>query len=509
MPTIKAPSSAPGKAQKQDASFKGPYSTADFRAAYSAGTATPSSVAESILDAIDGEERHRVAFLLVNKEACLTAAAKSTVRYQSGKQLGPLDGIPVAVKDEVDIVGTPRCDGSKLPVVAKAASTSWCVRQWEDAGAIIIGKLNMHEFGMDTTNCNPTKRTPLNPHNPNYFTGGSSGGSAYVVSAGLVPFALGADGGGSIRIPSAYCGIYGLKPSHNRVSAFPTPSLAPSVGVVGPMAGTLDDLALAFRTMAASDPNSPSSGLYARSAKSDRTVKKKILGLISSQWASSSAEVKAHSKSIVERCTDGLGYAVEEDLQIPYVQEGQLAHTVTILSEMNANLSTLGPATLAALQPANKLLLAIARQTPAVDLVLAQKLRALLMQHMSFLFTKHSDLIIVSPTTPDAGRRIYPGDLAHGMSDGDGTMRSMENIYLANLLGLPAITVPIGKLEGEGGGGKVPVGLQGMAAWGNESLLLEWAADLESLRGQGAAVGAMRPDVWVDVLELAKRSPAQ
>ena len=243
-------SSSPGEATSTTVHHTAAY----YVAAYKAGGLTPTKVAQTLLDNIESNAQHRVAFLQILREKVLAAAELSTSRYKNSRPLSPLDGVPVAVKDEVDLAGYSRCLGSPLTFPASVQATSWCVQKWEAAGALVLGKLNMHELGLDTTNNNPTKGTPLNPYNSNYYTGGSSGGSAYAVSAGLVPLALGADGGGSIRIPSAYCGIYGLKPSHGRISGSPTVGLAPSTGVFGPMACSMADLELSYRIMATPDP---------------------------------------------------------------------------------------------------------------------------------------------------------------------------------------------------------------------------------------------------------------
>ncbi|ERF69891.1 hypothetical protein EPUS_05433 [Endocarpon pusillum Z07020] len=233
------------------------YTSGDYVSLYQARKLTPSDVVEVLISLISKEAggEHSIAFLQCRADLIRQAAQASTRRYQEGKPLGPLDGVPVAVKDEVDLKGYKRTLGSAMDFTNKDDETAWCVKQWEDAGAIVIGKTNMHEIGLDTTNNNPHTGTPPNPHNPSHYCGGSSGGSAYSVSTGLVPIALGSDGGGSIRIPSSLCGIYGLKPTHGRVSGHPTRDLGVSVGVYGPMASNLDDLRLGYRVMAKPDPS--------------------------------------------------------------------------------------------------------------------------------------------------------------------------------------------------------------------------------------------------------------
>jgi hypothetical protein len=171
------------------------WSVRDFHEAYKSGRLTPIAVVNNLLPLIrrDVSPRnpHSTAFLSSQVDLITAAAEASTARWAAGKQLGVLDGVPVAVKDEVDLKGYAKCFGSKKTFSEGSPSTSWCVSKWEDEGAIVVGKTNMHEIGMDTTNNNPTHGTPLNPYNDKYYTGGSSGGSGYAVAAGLVPFALG------------------------------------------------------------------------------------------------------------------------------------------------------------------------------------------------------------------------------------------------------------------------------------------------------------------------------
>lgn len=205
-------------------------SSLDYHEAYKSGKRTPLDVVEDLLPLIRRDVKdatnHSIAFLSTKVDLVRKAAEESTQRYISGKPLSPMDGVPMAVKDEEDLTGYTKCLSSKLDFTNKNDVTSYCVQKWLDAGAICLGKTTMHELGMDTTNNNPIFGTPRNPNNANYYCGGSSGGSAYSVAAGLLPFSMGNDGGGSIRIPAGYCGLYGLKPSHGRVSIRPSSNLA-------------------------------------------------------------------------------------------------------------------------------------------------------------------------------------------------------------------------------------------------------------------------------------------
>ncbi|KAL8881818.1 MAG: hypothetical protein Q9198_001050, partial [Flavoplaca austrocitrina] len=397
------------------------YSAAYFTSAYKAGKLTPTEVITGLLDQISAEKRHSVAFLQIIPENVLAAAEASTARYKSGKPLSLLDGVPVAVKDEADLDGYEKSLGSSIDYTRKNGGTSWCIKKWEDAGAIIIGITNMHELGLDTTNNNPVKGTPLNPHNPSYYTGGSSGGSAYAVASGLVPIAHGADGGGSIRIPAAYCGLYGLKPTHGRVSILPTKSLATSNGVMGPLASNMADLELAYRILATPDPSNPTSSLFnppsSSPSPSSKPNRPKTLGIYNPWFSASSPEVLSACNAALDHYTSSLSYRLIP-IHLPHLHSAQLAHALTILSEISSGT----PASLLpSLSAANKILLSVGALTPATDFLLAQKMRALLMSHLAWLWNEYPGMLIVSPTTPNAGWRIGGGDgeLKYGVSDAD------------------------------------------------------------------------------------------
>jgi hypothetical protein len=171
------------------------YSIRDYHEAFTSGKITPTDIVNTLLPLISRDvtprSPHSTSFLYTRSALALKAAAASTARYAAGTPIGVLDGIPIGVKDEVDLKGYPRSLGTAKSFGNGEAETSWCVAKWEEAGAVIVGKTNMHEIGMDTTNLNSTHGTPLNPYNSNYYTGGSSGGSGYAVGAGLVPIALG------------------------------------------------------------------------------------------------------------------------------------------------------------------------------------------------------------------------------------------------------------------------------------------------------------------------------
>ena len=383
------------------------------------------------------------------------------------------------MKDEFDVAGTPRTLGLSNAVAETHkltnTTTSLCVQRLIDAGMLCIGKTNMHELGLDTTNNNPHHGIPVNPYNADFYTGGSSGGSGAAVSSGLVPIAVGADGGGSIRLPSSYCGIFGLKPSHNLIPITPTPCIAPSVGVAGPMTAHLSDLATTLHIMAANAPAAPS-------------PTRKFLGIYEPWFDSASPAVQQHTRAAVDTYVS-LGWEVVP-ITIPHVLLARTAHALTILTEISSALSQNS----SGLSAPNKLLFSVARQTPARDFVLAQRLRSLLMSHFASLWEKYPGMVVVSPVTPMVGVRKEKG-CEGGVSDSDRSLSSMLYVFVANFCGCPAGTGTVGYDEESG----MPVGLMGMAEWGEEERVLEWLGEWE-----GRWEGRRRGEGWVDVLGMAK-----
>ncbi|KAI5850839.1 amidase signature domain-containing protein [Tricharina praecox] len=483
------------------------HSSADYIAAYKSGATTPTEVAERFIASLGRDERNLVFISVTPADQLLAAARESTARYAAGNSL-PLDGVPLVVKDELDVAGTPKTLGLTTQEaevrhvgVAEQGQTSWCVQKLLDAGMLFLGKSNMHEIGLDTTNNNPNWGTPPNPYNKHYYPGGSSGGSGAAVGGGIVPIAVGADGGGSIRVPAAYCGVYGLKPTHGRVSSEPTVSIAPSVGVVGPIAATIDDLELAYRIMATPDPTSHFPPPTTRTSPPP----KKTLGIYTPWFNDCDAEVLALTTAAIAHYRDVLHYDIVE-ISLPYLASSRSAHALTILSEIGGVFcqgNTRG------LTPANKVLVSISSRAPARDLLLAQKLRALMMSHLAHLFQQHPGLIIVTPTTPHVGVAIPAGCAVRGgpgVSDSNTSLRSMQYVFLANWAGCPAVTMPCGYSAQAG----MPVGLMGMAEWCREDSLIDWAREWADsweaggeveARGVGGVSGKRRRgETWLDLL---------
>ncbi|KAK4155694.1 fatty acid amide hydrolase [Chaetomidium leptoderma] len=474
------------------------YSVADYRKLYLSGALTPTDVATTLLPLIRRDipnpTEHSMAFFETRVDKVLAAAQASTLRYKEYRSLGPLDGVPTAVKDEYDMEGYRTCLGSRNTY--DTHGTSWCVQKLEGAGALNLGKLSMHEFGLDTSGNNPIHGTPRNPHNPRYYTGGSSSGTAYAVSAGLIPIGLGSDGGGSIRIPSSLCGVFGIKPTHGRLSFRPGPNLCVTCACLGPIAADITSLSTLFSVISSPHPSSPFPPLPTPLRVGSPSSKDpKVLGIPTAWIDQATPAIQALCNSLIRRLVASHGYTAVP-ITIPFLPEGQIAHAMTVLTDA----ATLLPET-KNLTAANRILLALGRVTPSTDYLLAQKLRRLLMQHLAWLWEQHPGMIIVTPTTACEGLPIVDekAEMRWGVNDGDTTMESMEYVWMANFCGLPSLSVPAGFVPGKWGSGDVPVGLMAMGEWCSEEQLLRFGMLLEEV----GADRRRRPGKWVDVVGLA------
>lgn len=316
------------------------------------------------------------------------------------------------------------------------------------------------------------------------------------MSYGLLPFSIGSDGGGSVRIPSCYCGLYGLKPSHARVSIAPIHESSDSVTVHGPLASSMADLEVAYRVLAQPDPSKFPSSEFSPPRRLTGP-RNKVLGVYNAWFDRADPAVQEACQSAISYFKSELGYEVI-DVSIPLLHQAQIAHAMTILAEGASSLQN----SIHDLTGPNRVLLSVAKQTPATDFVLAQRVRNILMEHLAHLFRAHPGLIIVTPTTPNAGWAIGDGELSHGVTDANKQIRNMEYVWLANFTGIPCIQFPVAYVDGAKGSGKVPLGLSGHGEWGSEDALIEFGFDGEKYLHEGYAGGKVRPEGWIDVLNL-------
>lgn len=235
-------------------------SATDVVAALRSGELSAVEVAEAFLRKIDAENVHINAFTVVTHDIALRAATRCDRIPPESRSLYPLLGVPVAVKDDSDLVGIPTTSGSQALRELTPTAASLHVQRLVDAGAVIVGKTNMPELGHKIVTDNLAFGATCNPFDHGRNAGGSSGGSAAAVAARLVPLAQASDGGGSTRVPASWCGIFGLKPSYGRVpnpvrpNAFALGSPYPSIG---PLARGVEDAALMFSVLAVPDDRDP------------------------------------------------------------------------------------------------------------------------------------------------------------------------------------------------------------------------------------------------------------
>ncbi|GBD10658.1 Glutamyl-tRNA(Gln) amidotransferase subunit A [bacterium HR23] len=278
------------------------------------------------------------AYIALYAEEALREAQRLEAEAQQGAWRGPLHGIPVALKDIFATAGQPTTVGSRILRDFIPQEDAVVVHRLKEAGAILLGKLNLHEFAYGITTVNPHFGPTRNPWDTSRIPGGSSGGSAAAVASGMCPLSLGTDTGGSIRIPSALCGIVGLKPTYGRVSRRGVFPLAWSMDHAGPMARTVEDTALLLGVIAGYDPHDPGSAHrpvpnYLRNL--EKGVKGMVLGVLTeSALGVVDTDVETAFGEAL-RALEGLGAKVEE-VAWPEAEGVPGAHLAILMAEASA-----------------------------------------------------------------------------------------------------------------------------------------------------------------------------
>lgn len=450
----------------------------DYAEAYRSGKTTPEEVACRVLEAIEAgnaADPPLRAIIACNRDDVLRQAGEAARRIHSGRALSVFDGVPVAVKDEVDMTPYPTTVGTAFLGKAPCKEDSTVVARMRAAGALLIGKANMHEIGLGVTGLNPIHGTPRNPYAPVRYTGGSSSGPAAAVAAGLCPVAIGADGGGSIRIPASFCGIVGLKPTFGRVSEHGAAPLCWSVAHLGPLAATATDAALAYAVLAGPDPRDPSS-LYQPPPTLEGWDRLDLNGLtLGVYWPwfrHAAADVVAVCEAMLGKF-ERMGAGVRE-ISLPDLEAGRLAHTVTIASEMAQALSRTYKAHRREHGPDVRINLALARALTAGDYVQAQRVRTRMIANFNRALETAD--VIVTPATGVVAPPIPKAALSGGESDLTTLVEIMRFAPPANMTGLPAISFPAG-YNGVG----LPVGMQAIGRPWQEQTLLRLALAAEQV----------------------------
>ena len=231
-------------------------SAAELSALYAAGTLSPVEAMTAVLARAEAVNPRLNALTLVDTDASLAAARESEARWRHGEARSPLDGVPVSIKELVRTKGWPHTMASLLTDKSPAVEDAPAVARLHEAGAIVFAQNTSPEYGFKGVTDSPLHGVTRNPWNTDLTPGGSSGGSGAAVAAGLGPLAVGTDGGGSVRIPSSFCGLVGLKATFGRVPAWP-PSMHGDLANVGPMTRTTRDCALMLNAMSLPDARDP------------------------------------------------------------------------------------------------------------------------------------------------------------------------------------------------------------------------------------------------------------
>jgi Asp-tRNA(Asn)/Glu-tRNA(Gln) amidotransferase A subunit family amidase len=464
----------------------------DYTEAYRRGERTPEQVAERFLEQYvrsDQDAPAMRAFIAVNRADLMVQARASAERWKAGRPLGPFDGVPVAVKDEVDQAGYPTTVGTRFLGRSPATTDATVVARLRAAGALLVGKANMHEIGINVTGLNPHHGTTRNPYDDSFHTGGSSSGSATAVAAGLVPVAIGADGGGSIRIPAAFCSLVGIKPTFGRVSEFGAAPLCWSVAYLGPIAASVSDCERAFALVAGSDPGDPHSlghppvELDGAAPGSLQGVR---LGIYRPWFAHATSEVVQRCDSLVRALVDR--GATLHEVEIPELDAMRVAHIVTITGEMAAAMLPYYGAHRRDFSLDARVNLVIAGTSTAGEYVTAQRIRTRAMAAFARAFMGVD--AIITPATGQVAPRIDPAAIPDGGSDLSMTTEVMRFAFASNFTGHPAISFPAGYSDGG-----LPIGMQAIGRPWGERMLFRIARAAEQV------VERRAPRRWYPTLE--------
>jgi len=447
-------------------------SAVDLLARFRAGTLSPVEVTESLLGRIERVQPALNAFQLVDAEGARAAAQASTARWAAGAPVGGLDGVPVTIKDNVLMKGFPTRNGSRTVEPNQAwDEDAPCVARLREAGAVILGKTTLPEFGWKALTDGPLFGATRSPWILRMSPGGSSGGAAACVASGIGPIAFGNDGGGSIRIPASYAGLYGLKPTFGRVPHHPQESPFATLVSGGPLARSVTDTALMLNELAKPDARDPYAavpdGRDYRIGLEDGVRGLRIAWSPRLGGAEPDPEVLAHVARAVERLA-ALGAAVEDvgpvfDPLAPLFTDYWLAgfaHRYRSIPEDKRDLM-------------DPRLRALATQGLEVSLERYYACvtgRARLTAQVNAVFTRFD--LLVTPTTPVTAP---PVETAYHSPEFDRWRHGAPYTVPFNLTGHPGGSAPCG-VTGAG----LPVGVQIVGARFDEPRVLRAMRALEA-----------------------------
>jgi aspartyl-tRNA(Asn)/glutamyl-tRNA(Gln) amidotransferase subunit A len=278
------------------------------------------------------------AFLHVDERGALAAAEASDQRRKAGRALGPLDGVPLGIKDLIHVEGMPTTAGSKILEGFVPPFDATVTERLRAAGAVLLGKLNLDAFGMGSSTENSAFGPTRNPYDTSRTPGGSSGGSAAAVAAGLCDGALGTDTGGSIRLPASFCNVVGLRPTYGRVSRWGVVAFASSLDQVGPMTRTVDACEALFQAIAGPDDRDATSARVSPPRRVDGGLTGLKLGLPREYFSNGlDGEVEAAVRDAARAC-ERLG-ATLVDVSLPHTRHALATYYLLAPSEASSNLA--------------------------------------------------------------------------------------------------------------------------------------------------------------------------
>ncbi len=456
-----------------------------------AGLASSESLVEESLALIQ-KTRSLNMFTSVLDIRARERAKASDARRKAGKSIGPLDGIPIAIKDNMCLVDTKTTCGSHILENFVSPYTGTAVERLEAAGAVIVAKTNMDEFAMGSSNENSYFGPVVNPRYPELIPGGSSGGSAAAVAANCVPASLGSDTGGSIRQPAACCGVVGLKPTYGRISRYGLVAYASSLDQIGPLGNTVEDCAILLNALAGQDPHDNTTSDKAPEdfcAELARGVQGMRIGVPKEYFGEGlDPKIKTALLASLARLESEGAQIIE--VHLPSVKYAISSYYIIATAEASSNLSRFDGVRYTHRAPTARTLndlycrsrsegfgKEVQRRILLGSYVLssgfydayyiqAQKVRRVITDD----FNKAFELcdVIASPTLPG-----HPLKLGEGLSD-PMTMY-LSDIYTVslNLAGLPGISVPCDEVDG------LRVGMQLIGKPFGETSLLGVAAAVE------------------------------
>ncbi len=434
---------------------------------------TAVEVIETTLERIARHDKVLNSFTAIAADRARARAARIDAARQAGQRVGPLAGVPFAVKNLIDIAGLPTVAGSRINrghPPAKADAT--LVTRLERAGAILVGALNMGEYAYDFTGENAHDGAARNPHDTSRMTGGSSSGSGGAVAGGLVPIALGSDTNGSIRVPASFCGIFGLKPTYGRLSRAGSFPFVASLDHLGPLARSVMDLALAYDAMQGPDPYDP--------VCADRPVEPATeridAGVAGLRIVVATGYFRAGASPEALAALDHVAAALEVHgtIELPEAARARsAAYVITTAEGATLHLDRLRTRA-AEFDPDVRDRLIAGALVPAPFVQQAQKFRRWYRDEVLKLFDQVD--AILAPATPCVAPRIGQKTL---VLDGvELPLRPNIGIYTQpiSFIGLPVVAVPVALANA------LPIGVQIITAPWREDVALRIAHDLEMRR---------------------------